>query len=109
MGIKRNRGGPTTMTEYDSDEPPTTLEEAIDRLKQSIVWEFLESGMYQEMPCSTYVNWNKAAQKRYKKAAEAVIKQLNFKIEPKIADLSTKPEDGSINKVVKTLREYLRG
>ena len=31
------------MTEYDSDEPPTTLEEAIDRLKQSIVWEFLES------------------------------------------------------------------
>ena len=97
------------MTEYDSDEPPTTLEEAIDRLKQSIVWEFLESGMYQEMPCSTYVNWNKAAQKRYKKAAEAVIKQLNFKIEPKIADLSTKPEDGSINKVVKTLREYLRG
>ena len=44
------------MTEYDSDEPPNTLEEAMDRLKQSIVWEFLESEMYQEMPCSTYVN-----------------------------------------------------
>tara|TARA_R100000773_G_scaffold44667_2_gene47189 strand:+ start:4645 stop:4938 length:294 start_codon:yes stop_codon:yes gene_type:complete len=97
------------MTEYDSDEPPTTLEEAMQRIKQSIVWEFLESGMYQEMPCSTYINWNNAAQKRYKKAAEAVIKQLNFKIEPKIADLSNKPKNGSINKVVKTLREYLRG
>ena len=60
------------MTEYDSDEPPITLEEAMDRLKQSIVWEFLESGMYQEMPCSTYVNWNKAAQKRYRKAAENI-------------------------------------
>ena len=46
------------MINYDSDEPPSTLEEAISRLKQSIVWEFLESGMYKEMPCSTFQNWN---------------------------------------------------
>lgn len=97
------------MTEYDSDEPPTTLEEAIQRIKESIVWEFLESEQYLEMPCSTYVNWNKAAQKRYKRAAEAVIRQLNFKIEPKIADLSNESSNESINKVTKTLREYLRG
>jgi len=97
------------MTEYDSDEPPTTLEEAMQRIKESIVWEFLESEQYLEMPCSTYVNWNEAAQKRYRKAAEAVIRQLNFKIEPKIADLSNESSNESINKVTKTLREYLRG
>jgi len=105
------------MTEYDSDEPPTTLEEAMDRLKQSIVWEFLESGMYQEMPCSTYINWNDAAQRRYIKAAENLKRFFTqhtssnygvsgmFRIEEKSDNLN----DESINKVVKTLREYLRG
>ena len=97
------------MTEYDSDEPPTTLEEAIDRLKQSIVWEFLESEMYQEMPCSTYVNWNKAAQKRYRKAAENLKRFFTQHTSSKKEEKSNNPTNESINKVTKTLREYLRG
>ena len=105
------------MTEYDSEEPPSTLEEAMDRLKQSIVWEFLDSEMYQEMPCSTYINWNDAAQKRYRKAAEN-LKSFFTQHTPskygvsdmfRIEEKSDNPTNESINKVVKTLREYLRG
>ena len=97
------------MTEYDSDEPPNTLEEAIDRLKQSIVWEFLESGMYQEMPCSTYINWNKAAQKRYRKAAENLKRFFTQHTSSIKGEKVDKPTNESVNKVTKTLREYLRG
>ncbi len=97
------------MTEYDSDEPPNTLEEAMDRLKQSIVWEFLESEMYQEMPCSTYVNWNKAAQKRYRKAAENLKRFFTQYTSSTKEEKVDKPTNESVNKVTKTLREYLRG
>ena len=97
------------MTEYDSDEPPNTLEEAIDRLKQSIVWEFLESGMYQEMPCSTYINLNKAAQKRYRKAAENLKRFFTQHTSSIKGEKVDKPTNESVNKVTKTLREYLRG
>ena len=97
------------MTEYDSDEPPNTLEEAIDRLKQSIVWEFLESGMYQEMPCSTYIHWNKAAQKRYRKAAENLKRFFTQHTSSIKGEKVDKPTNESVNKVTKTLREYLRG
>ena len=97
------------MINYDSDEPPSTLEEAISRLKQSIVWEFIESGMYQEMPCSTFQNWNIAGQKRYIKAADNLKRFFwdnSLKEKPK-KPINESPHE-SINKDVKTLRDYLR-
>ena len=55
------------MTIYDSDKPPPSdLNEAEDRIREAIIWEFLdeECGLFMESPNSTYNNWNEAAQKK---------------------------------------------
>jgi len=101
---------PAYEEDYDSEKPPATLEEALYRLKQSIVWEFIESDMYKESPCSTFHNWNSAAQKRYIKAAENIKRFFTHgttKVNNKKVNNDTSHE--SLNKDVKTLRDYLRG
>tara|TARA_R110002167_G_scaffold111007_1_gene282301 strand:- start:19676 stop:19984 length:309 start_codon:yes stop_codon:yes gene_type:complete len=100
---------PAYEEDYDSENPPATVEEASYRLKQSIIWEFIDSGMYQEMPCSTFNTWNEAAKKRYIKAADNLKRFFTEPTPLKKVKKSNETKDESINKHVKTLREYLRG
>ena len=62
---------------YDSDEAPKTREECRTRLIEAIIWEFLDEdcGLFMESPCSTFHDWNEAAQKRYIKEAKKLIKK----------------------------------
>ena len=100
------------MTMYDSDKPPSDLNEAEDRIREAIIWEFLdeECGLFMESPNSTYDNWNEAAQKRYRKAAKKVKAKLMFK-KPASIDYTLKPKDKHSNKSINrkpTLRDYMR-
>ena len=63
---------------YDSDEAPKTREECRARLIEAIIWEFLDEdcGLFMESPCSTFHDWNEAAQKRYIKEAQKLKKEL---------------------------------
>tara|TARA_R110002167_G_scaffold164799_6_gene361745 strand:+ start:799 stop:1086 length:288 start_codon:yes stop_codon:yes gene_type:complete len=92
---------------YDDSEGPKTLTEAVSRLRESIVWEYINSELYQESPNSNYVNWNEAEQKRYNKAALKVKRELSGApvIKPKESNNELVPK--RVNKQVKTLREYL--
>jgi|TARA_R100000479_G_C6376632_1_gene199273 hypothetical protein len=97
---------------YDSDEAPRTRDECRTRLIEAIIWEFLDEdcGLFMESPCSTFHDWNEAAQKRYKKEALKLIKELESgkKLEVNVSN----PEE----KVIPTknlfrnptLRDYMR-
>ena len=92
---------------YDDEEGPKTLTEAIVRIKESIVWEFIDSELYQVSPNSNYVNWKEAEQKRYNKAALKVKLELSGSPVIKRKDIKIEVPYKRVNKQVKTLREYL--
>jgi hypothetical protein len=100
------------MTIYDSDKPPSDINEAEDRIREAIIWEFLDEdcGLFMESPNSTYNNWNEAAQKRYRKAAKKIKAKLMFK-KPADNNYTLKPKVKQISKSVNrkpTLRDYMR-
>ena len=99
---------------YDDEEAPKNVEEGVNRLLESILWEVLEEemGLYKKPPFSNYPSWKDADKKRYDRAAKVLYKRLNNmmnnKPEPKI--LKTKnvsSPDANYNKN-KTLRDYMR-
>lgn len=97
---------------YDSDEAPRTRDECRTRLIEAIIWEFLDEdcGLFMESPCSSFHKWNEAAQKRYIKEAQKLIKELES---GKKAEVSiNNPEEKKIptQNLFRnpTLRDYMR-
>ena len=97
---------------YDSDEAPKTAEECRTRLIEAIIWEFLDEdcGLFMESPCSTFHDWNEAAQKRYIKAAQKLIKELETgKTTAKVMQKTeTNNKDTETFFRNPTLRDYMR-
>ena len=99
---------------YDDNEAPKTLDEGINRLIESIMWEVLEEdmGLYKKSPFSNYLSWKDADKKRYDKSAKKLHKMLknmmDNKVETKIVKtkIASSP-DAKYNKN-KTLRDYMR-
>ena len=97
---------------YDSDEAPKTREECRARLIEAIIWEFLDEdcGLFMESPCSTFHDWNEAAQKRYIKEAQKLKKELESGNNPS-KDFHKKEVAPPITKNFfrnPTLRDYMR-
>ena len=97
---------------YDSDEAPKTRDECRTRLIEAIIWEFLDEdcGLFMESPCSTFHDWNEAAQKRYKKEALKLIKELESGKKAEV--IVSNPEEKKIptQNLFRnpTLRDYMR-
>ena len=97
---------------YDSDEPPRTRDECRTRLIEAIIWEFLDEdcGLFMESPCSTFHDWNEAAQKRYIKEAIKLVKELKSgkKAEVDVSNSGEKklPTENLFRNL--TLRDYMR-
>jgi hypothetical protein len=99
---------------YDDEDAPKNVEEGVNRLLESILWEVLEEemGLYKKSPFSNYPSWKDADKKRYDRAAKVLYKRLNNMVnnKPEIKIQKTKnvfPTDAKYNKN-KTLRDYLR-
>ena len=97
---------------YDSDEAPKTREECRARLIEAIIWEFLDEdcGLFMESPCSTFHDWNEAAQNRYRKEAKKLIKELETgKTTVKMLQ-KNEPENKETKNLFRnlTLRDYMR-
>lgn len=99
---------------YDDEDAPKNVEEGVNRLLESILWEVLEEemGLYKKSPFSNYPSWKDADKKRYDRAAKVLYKRLNNMVnnKPEIKIQKTKnvfPADAKYNKN-KTLRDYLR-
>lgn len=99
---------------YDDEDAPKTIDEGINRLLESILWEVLEEdmGLYKKSPFSNYLSWKESDQKRYDKSAKKLHKMLenimNNKPETKIVKTkNVSSSDAKYNKN-KTLREYMR-
>ena len=97
---------------YDSDEAPKTREECRTRLIEAIIWEFLDEdcGLFMESPCSTFHDWNEAAQKRYIKEAQKLIKELESGKKPVKELLKPEDEPKNTQNLFRnlTLRDYMR-
>jgi hypothetical protein len=99
---------------YDSEEPPKTVEEGINRLLESILWEVLENemGLYKKSPFSNYPTWKDTDKKRYDKSAKKLHKVLenmmNNKPEVKIQKTNLPSTTDANNNKKKTLRDYMR-
>ena len=97
---------------YDSDEAPRTRDECRTRLIEAIIWEFLDEdcGLFMESPCSTFHDWNEAAQKRYIKEAQKLKKELECGNNPS-RDFHKKEVAPTTTKNFfrnPTLRDYMR-
>lgn len=101
---------------YDDEEAPKTVKEAEERIIEALLYEVLDEddGIFTERPMSNYIEWNEAAQKRYRKAAENLskkLKELNSTKSPK--KIVVKGEVNSNPKVKRiinypTIRDYMR-
>ena len=99
---------------YDDEEAPKTVDEGINRILESILWEVLEDemGLYKRSPFSNYPTWKDADKKRYDKSAKKLYIILENLIENKTESKIVKTKivsspDAKYNKS-KTLREYMR-
>ena len=98
----------------DDEEAPKTVDEGINRILESILWEVLEDemGLYKRSPFSNYPTWKDADKKRYDKSAKKLYIILENLIENKTESKIVKTKivsspDAKYNKS-KTLREYMR-
>lgn len=101
---------------YDDEEAPKTVKEAEERIIEALLYEVLDEddGIFTERPMSNYIEWNEAAQKRYKKAAKNLSKKLkeinSTKGPQKIVvkeDVRNAPKVKSIINYP-TIRDYMR-
>jgi len=99
---------------YDDEDAPKNVEEGVNRLLESILWEVLEEemGLYKKSPFSNYPSWKDADKKRYDRAAKVLYKRLNNmmnnKPEVKIQKTNLPFSNHTNNNKNKTLRDYLR-
>ena len=99
---------------YDDEDAPKNVEEGVNRLLESILWEVLEEemGIYKKSPFSNYHSWKDADKKRYDRAAKVLYKRLNNmmnnKPEVKIQKTNLPSSNHTNNNKNKTLRDYLR-
>ena len=97
---------------YDSDEAPKTREECRTRLIEAIIWEFLDEdcGLFMESPCSTFHDWNEAAQKRYIKEAKKLIKELESGKKAEVSVSNPEEKEIPTQNLFRnpTLRDYMR-
>jgi len=99
---------------YDDEEAPKTVDEGINRILESILWEVLEDemGLYKRSPFSNYPTWKDADKKRYDKSAKKLYIILENLIKNKTETKIVKTKivsspDAKYNKS-KTLRDYMR-
>jgi len=99
---------------YDDEEAPKTVDEGINRILESILWEVLEDemGLYKRSPFSNYPTWKDADKKRYDKSAKKLYiileNLMKNKTETKIVKTKiVSSPDAKYNKS-KTLRDYMR-
>jgi len=99
---------------YDDEEAPKTVDEGMNRILESILWEVLEDemGLYKRSPFSNYPTWKDADKKRYDKSAKKLYiileNLIKNKTETKIVKTkNVSSPDAKYNKS-KTLRDYMR-
>jgi len=99
---------------YDNEEAPKNVDEGINRLIESILWEVLEDemGLYKKSPFSNYPTWKDADKKRYDRAAKVLHKRLKNmmggKGEVKIHNKEIETSSHAKYNKSKTLRDYMR-
>jgi len=97
---------------YDSDDAPKTREECRNRIIEAIIWEFLDEdcGLFMESPCSTFHEWNEAAQKRYIKEAKKLIKELETGNKAEVIVVNSEEKKLPTKSLFRnlTLRDYMR-